>query len=123
MSNNIKKEWCYYKRDLDQACQKCNPTEIKKKKCHLYKERKESQKKYEEYCKNCKRCVHENGYDPNYPGSCENCVRNPKYSDFYIDRKEFEDLECKMCSYDREEDCSEGCMLLKSEEEDDGLDD
>jgi len=31
----------------------------------------------------CEGCVHSEGYNSDYMGNCEDCSRNPKYSDFY----------------------------------------
>lgn len=37
----------------------------------------------------CNGCVHENGYNSDYLGSCETCNRNPDLTDCYY-KEEFE---------------------------------
>lgn len=39
----------------------------------------------------CEGCVHSEGHNPNYMGNCENCIRNPKYADYYWNEKEDQD--------------------------------
>lgn len=41
----------------------------------------------------CNGCVHEKGYNPNYLGNCDDCIRNPKLVDCYYKERVKESLE------------------------------